>query len=110
VAPKLRGCFHIACYAVYCAKNCAAKRVDPAKSNSRFINDDYLSRPAPWKQTLKTRNRLAREIDHETHSDRFRLPRFPGIGFVGRGALTRQRPRTPSGFGFPTINSKNSQR
>src|SRR5262245_1624047 len=95
--PVLRGCFHAARYMVHRAKDRATAPVGAAKPNARIIDNGYLDliRGEARKNPLKARYRLSREVDDETHRDRFWPPRFPGeIGFVGRRALTRQRQRS----------------
>ena len=95
MVPILRGCFHVACYAVYRAKDSPTALVGAAKSNTRIIDNDYLHCPGEgWENTLKTRNRFSREVDDETHRDWFWPRRFHEMGFVGRRTLTRQRQRS----------------
>ena len=96
IVPMLRGCFHVTCYTVYRAKDSGTIPGGAAKPNPRTIDNGY---PDPtcaeaWQNTVKTRNRLSREVDNETHRDRFWLRRFPEICFVGRRPLTRQRQRS----------------
>ena len=93
MVPMLRGCFHVACYTVYRAKNRATAPVGAAKPNSRLIDNDYLdvSRVEAWEYAFKTPNRLSREVDDETHRDRFWLRCLHEIGFIGRRPFAGQR-------------------